>query len=192
MKPRVIVVFFLANAAAFAVESAPTFEAYQTAAAVSYPCNVEVTTNPTAHHFRTVLREAAKRGPNFAGRFAVAKWGYGTGCIEWAIIDLESGKVFFDGQRLHLLWIVGWDSTKNGDFLSFRHDSALLIAQGATDGNPHQVRRDYLRWNGEQLELLRSDLVYDDRGPNQLPDPTSPYVTRPAGAGHAPSVAADH
>ena len=28
--------------------------------------------------------------------------------------------------------------------------------------------------------------------PNQLPDPTSPSVTRPAGAGHAPSVTADH
>jgi hypothetical protein len=28
--------------------------------------------------------------------------------------------------------------------------------------------------------------------PNHLPDPTSPSVTRPAGAGRAPSVAADH
>jgi hypothetical protein len=28
--------------------------------------------------------------------------------------------------------------------------------------------------------------------PNQLPDPTSPSVTPPAGAGGAPSVAADH
>ena len=28
--------------------------------------------------------------------------------------------------------------------------------------------------------------------PNQLPDPTSPSVTCPAGAGRAPSVAADH
>jgi FtsH-binding integral membrane protein len=28
--------------------------------------------------------------------------------------------------------------------------------------------------------------------PNQLPDPTSPSVTPPAGAGDAPSVAADH
>jgi hypothetical protein len=28
--------------------------------------------------------------------------------------------------------------------------------------------------------------------PNQLPDPTSPSVTPPAGAGVAPSVAADH
>ena len=30
------------------------------------------------------------------------------------------------------------------------------------------------------------------RLPNQLPDPTSPSVTPPAGAGGAPSVAADH
>ena len=28
--------------------------------------------------------------------------------------------------------------------------------------------------------------------PNQLPDPTSPSVTPPAGAGGAPSVTADH
>jgi hypothetical protein len=28
--------------------------------------------------------------------------------------------------------------------------------------------------------------------PNQLPDPTSPSVTPPAGAGDAPFVAADH
>ena len=32
----------------------------------------------------------------------------------------------------------------------------------------------------------------EERAPNQLPDPTSSSVTRPAGAGHAPSVAADH
>jgi hypothetical protein len=28
--------------------------------------------------------------------------------------------------------------------------------------------------------------------PNNLPDPTSPYVTPPAGAGGAPSVVTDH
>jgi hypothetical protein len=34
--------------------------------------------------------------------------------------------------------------------------------------------------------------VYSFREPNQLPDPTSPSVTPPAGAGGAPSVAAAH
>jgi hypothetical protein len=181
MKSQVVIAFLLAGAAACEAEVAPTFEAYRTDVAIGSPCNVDIATDPTAHHFRTVLSGAAKKGPNFAGRFAVASWGCGSGCVEWAIINLESGKVFFDKERLHLLWIVGWDSTKNGDFLSFRRDSALLVVQGATDDNPHQVRRDYLRWTGVGVELLRSELVYDDRGPNQSTDPTLASGTPPAG-----------
>ena len=43
------------------------------------------------------------------------------------------------------------------------------------------------------VALLSQNWIGDvKRKPNQLPDPTSPSVTRPAGAGHAPSVAADH
>ena len=38
---------------------------------------------------------------------------------------------------------------------------------------------------------LRHHVLYR-KMPNQLPDPTSPSVTPPAGAGGAPSVAADH
>ena len=41
---------------------------------------------------------------------------------------------------------------------------------------------------GEILEVVEKEV----KQANQLPDPTSPSVTRPAGAGHAPSVAADH
>ena len=36
------------------------------------------------------------------------------------------------------------------------------------------------------------EVIAVERMPNQLPDPTSPSVTPPAGAGGAPSVAADH
>jgi hypothetical protein len=181
MKLQIVVSLFLVGTAAYAFEVPPTFETYHSDVAIGAPYKVDVTTNPEAQRFRTVLTATAIKGPNFSGKFAVAKWGCGTGCVEWAIIDLESGKVFFDGQRLHLLWIVGWDSTKNGDFLQFRRDSTLLIAQGATDANPHQVRRDYLRWDGERLALLKSDLVYDDRGPNHSTDPTPFSGTPPAG-----------
>jgi hypothetical protein len=41
---------------------------------------------------------------------------------------------------------------------------------------------------GDRIAMLTSM----DDVPNQLPDPTSPSVTPPAGAGVAPSVAADH
>jgi hypothetical protein len=42
------------------------------------------------------------------------------------------------------------------------------------------------------LGTLRVSAVHQEDEPNQLPDPTSPSVTPPAGAGGAPSVAADH
>ena len=47
---------------------------------------------------------------------------------------------------------------------------------------------------GRSIQQLDAVIVkFPERmQPNQLPDPTSPSVTRPAGAGHAPSVAADH
>ena len=42
------------------------------------------------------------------------------------------------------------------------------------------------------LTVLIILFAWQTKAPNQLPDPTSPPVTPPAGAGAAPSVAADH
>jgi hypothetical protein len=44
--------------------------------------------------------------------------------------------------------------------------------------------------SGKETVLTSEKVAVDD--PNQLPDPTSPSVTLPAGAGDVPSVAADH
>ena len=45
----------------------------------------------------------------------------------------------------------------------------------------------YVRFTTRLKQLALLEIA-----PNQLPDPTSPSVTPPAGAGGAPSVAADH
>jgi len=42
------------------------------------------------------------------------------------------------------------------------------------------------------VAIIVSDRIGRSDKPNQLPDPTSPTVTPPAGARGAPSVAADH
>jgi hypothetical protein len=47
-----------------------------------------------AREFRTRLREAAREKPNFAGHFIVTTWGCGTECVEGAIIDARTGRVF--------------------------------------------------------------------------------------------------
>jgi len=46
--------------------------------------------------------------------------------------------------------------------------------------------------DAEYFTMLTVGPLPGDKLPNQLPDPTSPSVTPPAGAGGAPSVVADH
>lgn len=44
--------------------------------------------------FRTVLRNGAKKGPNFAGHFTVVEWGCGSNCIAIAVVDAITGVVY--------------------------------------------------------------------------------------------------
>ena len=53
-----------------------------------------------ARRFRTMIREAAAKGPNFAGHFTVAEWGCGAGCVSVAIIDAATGSIYRDRGRL--------------------------------------------------------------------------------------------
>lgn len=52
-----------------------------------------------AKEHRRIIIEALKKGPNFAGRFAVAEWGCGSGCQQHAIVDVESGLVVGYGPQ---------------------------------------------------------------------------------------------
>jgi hypothetical protein len=37
--------------------------------------------------FPAEIREAARKGPNFAGHYTIAEWGCGSGCVSFAVID---------------------------------------------------------------------------------------------------------
>jgi hypothetical protein len=84
---------------------------------------------------------------------------------------------------------------RHGDFWSFRVHDGL---PPGTSGKPILVDpKGGLVWQEGQTEKI--DYVSliktgDANGvlPNHVPDPTSPSVTPPAGAGGAPSVGADH
>ena len=47
-------------------------------------------TTPEQRRFRTAIRQAAAKGPNFAGHFTIAAWGCGTGCIQFVVVDNQS------------------------------------------------------------------------------------------------------
>src|SRR6476620_2304120 len=40
----------------------------------------------TQRVFRTAIREAAAKGPNFAGHYTIAEWGCGSGCMSSVVV----------------------------------------------------------------------------------------------------------
>ena len=65
------------------------------------PARVNLKSHKSARSFRTRLRAAARQGPKFAGRMAVAMWGCGTSCQQLALIDARTGRVVFGPTASH-------------------------------------------------------------------------------------------
>jgi len=55
---------------------------------------VDLSSHPNARAFRTRLRDSAQKGPNFAGHYALVRWGCGNECGQSLVIDLRTGKVY--------------------------------------------------------------------------------------------------
>lgn len=78
--------------------------------------------------FRTRLKEAARKKPNFAGHYILTTWGCGSGCLLGAVIDAKTGKVYqWDFS------ICCWDSIADDNFkpIEFRLNSSLIVFSGA-------------------------------------------------------------
>jgi hypothetical protein len=134
----------------------------------SYPAAHRLTRSPAApivrtgkaRRYRSVLRAEAREGPNFNGHYRVASWGCGTNCIEWAVIDLETGKVWFPPQPAYSCFALEEQDAGVPDWFEFRLTSSLLYLhicdpplRGARTFNTRQV---YV-WSGSALKLVRSE-----------------------------------
>ncbi len=89
-----------------------------------------------ARMFRTVLRQGAKEGPNFAGHYTVVVWGCGADSFSLAVVDARNGKVYFPPFGCITL-AGGYDALsiegKEADNPAYRRESDLLIFAGAED-----------------------------------------------------------
>jgi hypothetical protein len=91
-----------------------------------------------ARDFSTVILKGAKRGPNFAGHYAIVSWGCGTSCGSYVIVDSRSGRVYEPTELSNVeLWLRGpvyrVDSTLWFWRTVYRHLSmALRTARGNT------------------------------------------------------------
>lgn len=81
-----------------------------------------------AWYFRTRIREAARQKPNFAGHYILARWGCGAECLESAIIDVTTGKVYMVDFTVCCLFSN--PALANTELIDFRLNSQLIIFNG--------------------------------------------------------------
>ncbi|EIZ77668.1 hypothetical protein WSK_3677 [Novosphingobium sp. Rr 2-17] len=108
-----------------------------------------------AHLFRTVIRDEARRGPNFAGHFTIIRIGCGAGTVCVAIADALTGKVYFPKPVRSATYMLVDTGAYEIDRLNFQRDSNLLIVVGTVNERPQGYGMYYYRWNSGQLHLLR-------------------------------------
>ncbi|HEX7287491.1 MAG TPA: hypothetical protein VF532_14990 [Candidatus Angelobacter sp.] len=117
--------------------------------------------------FRTVITEAAAKGPNFAGHYTVAEWGCGSGCMSVAVVDAATGKVFPAPFQILTMPLVTGEDAHEFKGAVYRLRSRLFIADGCQEDK--SCSTSYYEWKDDKFEVLR---VEPRRGPEQ-PDDSS-------------------
>src|SRR5215813_9456978 len=131
------------------------FEDYPAAADFKGKPAAPILATKSDRMFRTQIREAAKKGPNFAGHYTVAEWGCGSGCVALAVVDAVTGKIFAAPSGTLALPLP--DSANGHEYQGpvYKVNSRLFIA----DGCPREVKCGtyYYEWSANRFKLLRYD-----------------------------------
>ena len=99
-----------------------------------------------SRQYATVLREAARQKPNFAGHYVLASWGCGASCTMSAAIDANTGAVAWLPFT-----VCCWDADIT-EPLDFHADSRLLVVHGSRD--EHGSGRYFYAFDGQRFRLL--------------------------------------
>ena len=112
-------------------------------------------TSARARMFRTNIRTQAAEGPNFAGRYRIVTWGCGTSCIQFAIINCNTGDVYFAPMAETVEAVI--PPGQSEEMLEYRPDSRLLIIAGAKDDSQkHRAEgRFFYEWKKGRLVLIQ-------------------------------------
>lgn len=156
----------------------PTFEDYPVKKIFNHTPHPPILRTSQQRLFRTRIRDGVEKGwgvwingewnkqqkgpgPNFAGHYIVIAWGCGSGCIEMAVSDAETGTVYrlpiSEGRGFALPMLVFPNSVGGAGEAQYRKDSRLMIIRAT----PHANRREsmpnafYFLWEDNRWRLLR-------------------------------------
>jgi hypothetical protein len=130
----------------------PRFEDYPVREIYKGPVARVRLDSPKARMFRTMLREGARTGPNFAGHYTFVLWGCGTGCAQKAIVDARTGRVYFIPLEFSDINDVE-DETARKRF--FRLNSKLLVVTKSHYDMEHTYTAFYYIFENNRFRLLR-------------------------------------
>lgn len=99
-----------------------------------------------SRQYATMLRQAARRKPNFAGRYVLASWGCGASCTMSAAIDAKTGAVVW------LPFTVCCWEPGIAEPLQFKRDSRLLVVHGSRNEQGGGVH--YYQFDGKQFSEI--------------------------------------
>ena len=152
---RIIIsaIFCLTTAASALAAQPPSFSDYPVKDVFLASPTAPILNTRVARMLRTMLRNEAKSGPNFAGHFTLARWGCGAGCISWAIIDAANGVVWFPPFTVSDAFDLS-DPELAQHSIDFKINSELIVANGAR--NELGAGKYYYRWHDNKLSLLHS------------------------------------
>jgi hypothetical protein len=105
--------------------------------------------------FRSRLRAAVKKQPNFAGNFVLETWGCGTSCLMGAAIDVATGKVV----RIPFSICCATPADSKFNAIEFRPDSRLIIFAGLRN-EEKPMGAHYYQFDGHEFRFLMT--VPDD------------------------------
>jgi hypothetical protein len=144
---------------------APRFEDYPAAKGFTGRPAPAVISGRRARLYRTMIRTQAREGPNFAGHYTLATWGCGTGCLEFAVVDARTGRVYFHPKAETVAGVTYQDEER----LQFRRDSRLFIVSGHLlgGGGVEDTGKFYYEWRSNRFRLLRRERVVTDGPPEQ-------------------------
>ncbi len=136
-----------------AIGGLPAFEQYKVKVSTAKPKPIKLAGNRDARMFRTRLREALADGVNFAGHFVLATWGCGTSCLQGAIIDTNTGVVYFPEELSGMSFGYIDDEVEP---LQYQKDSKLFILSGNPGNGKNPVEGAYyLIWEGTKFKQVK-------------------------------------
>ena len=104
--------------------------------------------------YRTVLKESAKEKPNFAGHYILTAWGCGAGCLMGAVIDANTGKVYWFPHT-----ICCWNDFERDDSfepITFRLNSRLVVFTGVRNEREGDHGAHIYEFNGRRFKFIRT------------------------------------